>query len=321
MIALPLTTQTPAPGLPMRDGAITVAALIDLYFAHYTGRDTTRAQRLNWWRGQVGALRLDEISDDQLHDALERLTSQPARFYAGQDADDRPIYKAKKKPLTGSTVNRYSSAISSVFTWAIRRRIAPKGFDHPVRRIERQAETAEKTRFLSDDERGRLLDACKASPWPRLYLLVLVAVTTGARRGELLALRWRDVDTARKVAHIGRTKNGDPKALPLVPSVVEQFERHRGAPGALVFPSRLNPDKPMCFDQRWREALTQAGVRHFRWHDLRHSAASMLAMNGATLLEIADLLGHRQISMTHRYAHLATNHRAALVDRVMGQVR
>lgn len=319
-MAEPITT-TASTALPMRDGSITVARLIELYFEHYTGRDTTRAQRLNWWRDQIGTMRLDEISDDQLHDALERLAAQPGRYYAGKDADGKPIHKAKSKPRSGATINRYSSAIASVFTWAIRRRIAPKGFDHPVRRIERAPEAAEKTRFLSDDERGRLLEACKASRWPRLYLLVLLALTTGARRGELLALRWRDVDTERKVAHIGRTKNGDPKALPLVPAAVEQLELHRGAPGALVFPSRLSPEKPMCFEARWREALEAARIKHFRWHDLRHSAASMLAMNGATLLEIADLLGHRQISMTHRYAHLATNHRAALVDRVMGQVR
>lgn len=312
----------PAPSpLPNRDGDITISRLIDLYFEHYTGRDTTRAQRLGWWRDQVGHLRLVEITDDHVHDAVERLATQPGRYYAGKDADGRPIYKAKSKPRTGSTINRYTSAIAAVLTWAIRRRIAPRGFDHPVRRVERQAETAEKTRFLSDDERRRLLEACKASAWPRLYLLVLLALTTGARRGELVALRWRDVDLERAVAHIGKTKNGDPKALPLVPAVVEQLQRFKGAPGALVFPSRLNAEKPMVFDQRWREALKLAGIRHYRWHDNRHSAASMLAMNGASLLEIADLLGHRQISMTHRYAHLATKHRAALVHRVMGEVR
>lgn len=313
-------SQLAAP-LPNRDGSITIADLIDLYFQHYAGRDTTRAQRLTWWRGQVGHLRLDEINDDHLHEAVDRLASQPGRYYAGKDADGRPIYKAKAKPRTGSTINRYTSAIAAVLTWAIRRRIAPKAFDHPVRRVERQAETPEKTRFLSDDERARLLEACKASPWARLYLLTLLALTTGARRGELVALRWRDVDMERKVAHIGRTKNGDPKALPLVPAVIEQLQRFRGAPGALVFPSRLDPEKAMVFDQRWREALKAAGIRNYRWHDNRHSAASMLAMNGASLLEIADLLGHRQISMTHRYAHLATNHRAALVERVMGGVR
>lgn len=307
--------------LPQRDGALTIAALIDIYFQHYAGRDTTRAQRLTWWRGQVGHLRLDELNDDHVHDAVERLANRPARYYAGKDADGAAIYKAKRKPLTGSTINRYTSAIAAVLTFAIRRRIAPKGFDHPVKRVERQAETPEKTRFLSDDERVRLLEACKASAWPRLYLLVMVALTTGARRGELLALRWRDVEIERKVAHIGRTKNGDPKALPLVPAVIEQLVRFKGKPDALVFPSRLNPDKPMVFDARWHEALQASKVPAFRWHDLRHSAASMLAMNGASLLEIADLLGHRQISMTHRYAHLATNHRAALVERVMGGLR
>lgn len=314
--------MSPAPmEIPSRDGSITIARLIDLYFQHYAGRDTTRAQRLGWWADQIGTLRLDEVSDDHVHAAVERLAGQPGRYYAGKDADGRAIYKAKSKQRSGATINRYTSALAAVLTWAIRRRIAPKGFDHPVRRVERQTEGVEKTRFLSDDERRRLLKACQESPWPRLYLLVLMSLTTGARRGELIGLRWRDVDIERQVAHIGTTKNGDPKALPLVPAVVEQLQRFKGAPGALVFPSRLNPDKPMVFDQRWREALKAAGIRGYRWHDNRHSAASMLAMNGASLLEIADLLGHRQISMTHRYAHLATKHRAELVQRVMGAVR
>lgn len=310
-----------AAALPLRDGSIRVDALTDLYFQHWTGRDTSRVQRLGWWRQQVGHLRLDEINDDHLHAALQRLEAQPPRYYAGLDADGRPIYKAKRKPLTGSTVNRYISAIAALFTFAIRRRIAPKAFDHPARRLERPAETPQKTRFLSDDERVRLLEACKASKWPRLYLLTLMALTTGARKGELMALRWAEVDMDRRIAHIGRSKNGMPKALPLVPAVLEQMQRFRGAPGALVFPSRLSPDKPMCFEARWAEALRQAGVRNFRWHDLRHSAASMLAMNGASLVEIADLLGHKQITMTQRYAHVAIAHRAALVERVMGGVR
>lgn len=307
--------------LPTRDGSLTIAALCDLYFQHYTGRDCALPQRLGWWKAQIGHLRLDELSDDDVHAGLERLAGGAAKVYAGKDEHGRAIYNNKRKPLTGSTLNRYTSAISSVITWAIRRRIAPKGFDHPVRRVELKAEGQAKTRFLSDEERARLLLACKASAWPRLYLLTLLALTTGARKGELLALRWQDVDTGRRVVHVGRSKNGDPKVLPLVPAVVEQLEAFRGAPGGLVFPSRLNALKPMAFEARWHEALKAANVRHFRFHDLRHSCASYLAQQGASLLEIADLLGHRQISMSHRYAHLAASHRSALVDRVMGQLR
>lgn len=310
----------PAP-LPLRDGSLTVSALIDLYFQQYTGRDTSLVQRLAWWRVQVGALRLDELSDDQLHAALETLAAQSSRYYAGKDADGKPIYKAKRKPLKGSTLNRYRSAIASVLTFAIHRRIAPKGYDHPVRRLKYENESPEKTRFLSDDERARLLAACRASSWPRLYLLVLLALTTGARKGELLRLRWRDIDTGRRVLHVLTSKNGEPKVLPLVPSVVEQVELHRGEPGGLVFPSRLNPLKPMTTEFRWAEALKAANVRNFRFHDCRHSCASLLAQQGASLLEIADLLGHKQISMSHRYAHLAATHRSALVHRVMGDIR
>jgi integrase len=307
--------------LPSRDGSITFAALCDLYFQQYTGRDQALPQRLAFWRSQVGQLRLDELSDDHVHDGIDQLASGKARFYAGKDADGRPIFKAKRKPLSGSTLNRYTSAISSVITWAIRRRIAPKGFDHPVRRVELKAEGQAKTRFLSDDERARLLVACKANSWPRLYVLVLLALTTGARKGELQGLRWQDVDAGRSVLHVGRSKNGDPKVLPIVPAALEQLEQLRGAPGGLVFPSRLNALRPMDFTSHWHAALKAAKVRDFRFHDLRHSCASYLAQQGASLLEIADLLGHRQISMSHRYAHLATSHRAALVHRVMGQLR
>ncbi len=307
--------------LPSRDGSVTLADLFDLYFAHYTGRDRSLTQRLGWWRARIGQLRLDELDDDHVHAGLEALRTGAARWYAGKDADGRPIFKAKGKPLAAATLNRYSSALAAVVTWAIRRRIAPKGFDHPVRRVEYSRESPGKTRFLSDEERARVLEACKASKWPRLYLLVLLALTTGARKGELMGLRWQDVDTTRRVLHVGRSKNGDPKVLPLVPAVIEQLEAFRGAPGGLVFPSRLNAHKAMDFEARWHQALKAAGVRGFRFHDLRHSCASYLAQQGATLLEIADLLGHRQISMSRRYAHLAANHRSALVDRVMGQFR
>lgn len=312
--------MSPSP-LPMRDGGITIAALIELYMAAYAGRDVTRTQRLTWWTGQVGALRLDELTDDHLHAALESLAGRASRFFAGKDADGAPIYRGRKRTVSGATLNRYAASLSAVITWAIRRRIAPKGFDHPGRRLERYPEKDGKTRFLSDEERARLLEACRASKWKKLYLLVLLALTTGARRGELLELRWQDFDVEHGVVHVARTKNGDPKALPLTQPVVEEVERLRGAPGALVFASARKPDVAYNIEERWRQALHAARVREFRFHDLRHSCASFLAMHGASLLEIGDLLGHRQISMTKRYSHLAAAHRSALVNRVLGDLR
>ena len=153
------------PALPLRRGDITVSALVELYMAHYAGRDTTRTQRLGWWTRQLGDIALQDVSDDHLHVALEALASHSGRYFAGSDADGKPIFRAKKKPMAPATINRYAASIAAVFTWAIRRRIAPKGWDHPGRRIERRTEANEKTRFLSTEERDRLLAACRACSW------------------------------------------------------------------------------------------------------------------------------------------------------------
>lgn len=312
-----VTALTP---LPMRAGHLPVSQIISLYLAHYSGRDTTRIQRLTWWAGAIGGVILEEVADDHVHAALEALAQQSATYYAGKDANGQAILKAKRKPLSPATLNRYNAALAAVFTWAIKRRIAPKGWIHPCRSVERRAENNEQTRYLTDDERSRLLDACRQSRWPGLYLLVLMGLTTGARKGELLGLRWDHVDLERSVAFVGRSKNGDPKALPLVPAVAELLRLAPKQSGP-VFPSPRLPSQPINPEAPWRDALRAAKVRKFRFHDLRHSCASMLAQNGATLLEIADLLGHRQLQVTKRYAHLATAHKAALVQRVLGDIR
>lgn len=313
--------MTEAPPLPQRAGAMPVSEVIDLYMAHYTGRDPTRLQRLTWWATRVGSKTLQELSDDEVHAALESLSSQHARFYAGTDADDLPIYRKKRKPLAPATLNRYSASLAAVITWAIKRRVAPKGYVHPCRSVESRPEHNEKTRYLSDAERAALLVACRASPWPRLYLLMLTALTTGARKSELLGLRWTDIDLDRGTAHLGRSKNGDPRVLPLVPHVVEEMRKFQGAATALLFPSTRRPDQPYAFEERWKDAMLAAKVKNFRFHDLRHSCASMLAQNGATLLEIGDLLGHRQLQVTKRYSHLAVGHKTALVNRVLGNIK
>jgi integrase len=309
------------PSLPQRAGHLTLRELIDLYMAHYAGRDTTRVQRLSWWAAYLAERRLDELSDDDVHAGLEQLAAGPARYFAGKDADGRAIHRAKPGQRSPATLNRYAMALSAVITWSIKRRIAPKGYVHPCRAIELRPEDNAKTRFLTVEERDRLLAACKAAKWPRLYLLVLMALSTGARRGELMGLRWADIDLARRVAHLEQTKNGDRRQLPLIPAVVEMLQQWRGAPTALVFASKGSPQIPYAFEQQWHTALQAAKIRGVTFHTLRHSTASFLAQNGASLLQIGDLLGHRSVAMARRYAHLATADRAALVNRVLGDMR
>ena len=206
----------PLVALPQRDGSVTVRDVIDAYMSQYAGRDTTRRQRLLFWQLTLGHLTLtDLLDDDALYSALERLAVQHGRYFFGVDADRRPIYKAKRTTLAPATLNRYQAAISAVFSWAIKKRIAPRGWANPCRHIERRAEHNEVVRFLSDSERIALLAECRRSGWPKLYLLVTLGLTSGARRSELESLRWGDIDVDRAEATISRSKNGDPKVLPL----------------------------------------------------------------------------------------------------------
>jgi integrase len=258
--------------------------------------------------------------DDHIHIALEGLASQRGRYFVGYDADGKPIFKAKQKALSPATLNRYQAALSAVFSWAVRSRIAPRGWINPCRQIEHRAENNQVVRYLSDAERQLLLAECKKSKWPKLYLLVALALTTGARRGELQSLRWADINLDRAEATILRTKNGDPKVFPLVPSVIAELKRFEGGTSQLIFASRRRPNVPYNHVPVWQAALKRAGIRNFRFHDLRHSCASYLAQSGATLLEIADVLGHRNLSVTRRYSHLTIQHKSALINRVLGSV-
>ena len=299
----------------------TVRELVHAYMAAYAGRDTSRGTRLAWWSARIGERRLSELDDDEVYFALEDLATQRGRYFAGLDADGRSILRAKSKPLSPATLNRYQAALSALLTWAIKSRRAPRGWANPCLRLGMRTENNERVRFLSDDERTRLLEACRASTWPRLYLMVLMALTTGARRGELEGMRWRDIDFERAEARVALTKNGEPKVHVLLPAVLGELRRHVGAPSALLFASSRRPGQAFNSVPAWHRALKAAKVRDFRFHDLRHSCASYLAQNGASLLEIADVLGHKQLTVTKRYSHLTTKHKAALVGRVLGGIR
>ncbi len=299
----------------------TFTELVSDYFAQYAGRDTSRPHRLAWWVGKFGARPAISITDDDVFIAMEELAAQVPRRYAGHDADGNKVFRAQAGKRAPATLNRYLVALAALFSWAIKRRRVPKHWENPCKGIEKNAESAGVVRFLSDDERARILVACKESRWNRLYLLVLLAITTGARRGELLSLRWADIDIGRARAHICTTKNGEPKVLPLVPAVMEELQRFKCAPSALVFCSRLRPKSAFHFESSWKTALKTAKIQKFRFHDLRHTCASYLAQNGASLLEIADVMGHKQLAMTKRYAHLTVGSKASLVNRVLGDIR
>ncbi len=226
------------------------------------------------------------------------------------------------KERAPGTVNRYLALLSHACT------IAEREWEwmdsNPLRKVSRLQEANGRVRYLSDDERDRLLKAAKASTHPHLYAIVLLALTSGARKGEILSLHWKDVDLKSNRAILHDTKNRERRTLTLVPPVVKELsklKKVRRIDTDLIFthPATGKPN-PFYFDNAWREARDAAKLRDFRFHDLRHSCASYLAMNGATTVEIAAVLGHKTLAMVNRYSHLSDEHVRGVVERTAAKV-
>jgi integrase len=309
--------------LAVRPQSMTVRELIDRYMAVYAGADTSRAQRLASWSALIGDFTLEQVDADLMHSGRAELAKQPPLVFLGLDHNGRRIFRAKAraKAKTPATLNRYMVAIAAVFTWAIEQRLTPKVWVHPCRGIKRLTEPDGRVRFLDEAERGRLFSACQASQYPRLYALVLMAMLTGARKGELLGLRWCDLDLNSGIATLGKTKNGDRRTLVLLPQLVEVLEPFKGDRDRYVFGSvRSRCQVPTSIDSAWRDAVGRAKVRDFRFHDLRHCCASYLAQAGTPLNVIAEVLGHRKLDMSRRYAHLTTQTKASAMRHALGGI-
>jgi len=306
--------------IPERSGDITVSEAIDRYMASYEGRDPTRPSQMLWWQAEIGQLKLNMVDQDHIFFAIEKLSKKSPRYFAGKDADGNPIFKAKSKSYAPATLNRYVASIGALFTWCIRKRLVPKKWEHPCRGLERKEENNEIVRFLSDQERVSILKACRDSKWEKLYLLALMALTTGARKSEILRLKWSDINFERQEASVQLTKNGDRKILPIVPAVLAELEKFKENLNGLIFVSSRCPNQAFSYSHRWKQALKAAKVKDFRFHDFRHTCASLLAQNNATLLEIGDVLGQRQVNVTKRYSHLTVSHKAKLLNRVLGHI-
>jgi integrase len=258
------------------------------------GTQAHQGPQLAWWSQQLGHLRLDQVT--------------PARLAAC-----RELLAQTRAP---ATVNRYVAVLSHAFTLAVREWGWLEA--SPLQRVRRLREPRGRVRCLTDEERPRLLAACQANSNPCLYPVVLLALSTGARKQELLSLTWREVDLRRAQLTIAHSKNGERRTLPLAGralQTVQALAKVRRIDTPLLFP-RADGRAPLDLRYAFHQALREAGIADFRFHDLRHTFSSYLAMNGASLLEMAEALGHKTLAMVKRYAHLSEAHTAGVVARM-----
>jgi len=262
-----------------------------------------RKGQLDRWVKELGDHRLSEIDQFMIADVRDLLLSETIRG-------------GKKR--SSPRVRRYLAALSHCYTIIIKN----WGWVsvNPVSLITKPPESKHRTRFLSDDERQRLLASCKESNCDFLYLIIVLALVTGCRRNEIMSLRWQDVDLERCELTLIETKTAPVRIIPVTGRTLDLLREHskiRRLDNDLLFPSKNfygKDSRPHDIQSAWKRALTRAKIEDFRFHDLRHSAASALAMQGRSLREIGSLLGHSQQQTTMRYAHLHPSHLRGLTE-------
>ena len=285
------------------------ADLVDRYIKDVLPKKPKLEQQrfqLDWWKERMGVHLLSDVTPAMIGQYRDELAA--GTTYRGT-------------PRSAATVVRYMSALSAAYSECVNE----WGWldDSPMRKVKRPKESRGRVRFLDDGERQRLLTACQASTNKQLYLCVILALSTGMRQAELMGLKWQDVNLKDGFLILHETKNGERRRVPLAGLGCELLREHakvRRIDTPLLFPGIIHKDKPLNLRPFFKTAREAAEITDFKWHDLRHCCASYLAMNGASLAEIAEILGHKDLSMVKRYAHLSDGHVSNVVASMNAKI-
>lgn len=156
-------------------------------------------------------------------------------------------------------------------------------------------------RWLTLEEERRLLECAEGPKW--LRPLLVVALHTGMRKGEILGLRWQDIDFGRKILTVQKSKNGQKRGIPMSEALTETLMKQRQETRVIDISGRVFPIADRSLRAAYAKALKKAGIEDFTFHDLRHTFATRLVQAGVDLYRVQRLLGHKSIIMTMRYSH------------------
>ncbi len=200
-----------------------------------------------------------------------------------------------ERNLKNSSINRYLEILSKMFNLGIDNGLITQ---NPVSKVKKLQEDNHKIRFLTTEEENRLY---KALP-DFLKPIVTVALQTGMRKGEILNLQWNNIDFEYGFIELLKTKTGKARKIPISDKLMEIL-KNQEKESDYVF---INPETGLPYvdiKKSFNKAKEEAGIKDFRFHDLRHTVATRLVEKGIDLLVVMDILGHTNIETTMRYAH------------------
>jgi integrase len=273
---------------------LTVSQLVNLYLADPAIKTLksydTYSDLANWWMLHYGDTMIFDVGHHLLYEARDKLSSTGWRHGVRSPA----------------TVNRHLATLRLIWNWGLAKEWIPPERTWPRKVLLPEPEG--RNRFLSTAELNRLFKA--AESFPGMKAAILVSVATGMRQGELLRLKWEDIDPKGSTVTILKTKNGTPRRVHLTSQALialnslksDRDETPSEEMRVFVLPDG-QPMEQRHLESRWRPIRKAAQLNDFRWHDLRHTCASYLAQNGASELEIGSVLGHKSPVSTRRYSH------------------
>ena len=227
-----------------------------------------------------------------------------------------------RKTHANGSVNRVVIILRYIFNLALRWNLGGIT-SNPTANVPLLEEHTHKERFLTPEETQSLLAHIKSSPNPMLQYIIQMLIMTGARKREVLDLKWSDLDLEQRQWRLSEADNKSKKVrhIPLsdgVISLLEKMERFEGCP--YVFPNIKTMKPFVSIFCSWNTARQAAGLSDVRIHDLRHSFASFLVNAGCPIYEVKELLGHSQIKTTQRYAHLSQDRLMSAANKVSSLV-
>lgn len=247
---------------------------------------------------------------------LEVFGDKHLRFFSSREVEQfqRDLLDKGKKP---STVNRHVATLKHMFTKAVEWEFVGEESLRKVRLVKQLRENNRRLRYLTLEECESLIESCS----PHLRPIVITALNTGMRKKEILSLEWDkhiDLENGFILLDAGDTKNGERREININPALkktLQGLKRHIESPYVFIDPQgRRFTDIKRSFTS----ARKRAGIKEFRFHDLRHTFASHLVMSGVDIVTVKELLGHKTLAMTLRYAHLAPSHKAKALENLYG---
>ncbi|MBX9468067.1 MAG: site-specific integrase [Rhizobium sp.] len=265
---------------------------------------TTLGQLLERYQREISPTKRGSVQEIQRIDVLRR-HDLAYRTLIGLSQQDIASFRDERlQSVAPSTTVRELAILSHVLEVAIRDWGLPLA-KNVVKLVRRPVIRNERSRRLTGGEEQRLLDGCDGGQTAYFKTLLILAIETGMRRGEMLGLKWSDISHNRRVITLTLTKSGSGREVPLSQRAFDTLMDWKER--APVDKSTVFPMTPGALEQAWRRLLIRSGVKSLRFHDLRHEGVSRLFERGLNIIEVSSISGHKELRMLKRYTHLSAD--------------